>query len=66
MLQEQLRALAGEEADVGPSTTFGQKYIVAGTIQGTTGRAAQVVAVWMILTGEDFPRFVTAYPGAKR
>lgn len=24
-----------------------------------------VVAVWVILSGENFPRFVTAFPGAK-
>jgi hypothetical protein len=36
---------------------------VHGTITGPSGRAAGVVAVWIILNGEDFPRFVTAYPG---
>jgi hypothetical protein len=28
-------------------------------------RDAQVVVVWIILDGEQFPRFVTAYPGAR-
>ena len=34
-------------------------------MQGPSGRIAQIVVVWIILSGEDFPRFVTAYPGAK-
>jgi hypothetical protein len=28
-----------------------------------SGRSAEVVSVWVVRTGEDFPRFVTAYPG---
>ncbi len=47
------------------TTRFGQKYVVLSTIQGPTGRSAPVVVVWIVLHGEDAPRFVTAYPGAK-
>ena len=28
-------------------------------------KSTQVVTVWIILDGEDFPRFITAYPGDK-
>lgn len=42
-----------------------QKYVVADTIQGPSGRSAQIVVVWIVLEGEEFPRFVTAFPGAK-
>lgn len=58
-----LEALAREgRAEVATATRFGQKYLVRGTIEGRAGRKAVVVTVWIILTGEDFPRFVTAYP----
>lgn len=46
------------------STSFGRKYELRGTLGGPSGRA-EVVSVWIIRTGEDRPRFVTAYPGAK-
>ena len=65
VLQDELLRFAQQEAQLGGATRFGQKYVVLGTIQGRSGRAAQVVVVWIILNGEDFPRFVTAYPGAK-
>jgi hypothetical protein len=54
-------ALRGE-AVIGPTNAHGQKYEVCGTIQGPSGREAQIVSIWIILNGEDFPRFVTAYP----
>lgn len=65
VLRDELRRFAEQEAQLGPATRFGQKYIVPGTIQGPSGASAQVVAVWIVLKDDDFPRFVTAYPGAK-
>lgn len=65
ILQHELTRFASAEAELGPTTKFGQKYVVAGSIQGPSGRTAQVVVVWIVLTGEDVPRLVTAYPGAK-
>jgi len=47
-------------------TPFGQKYIIRGMIAGPGGRRADLVSVWVVLTGEDYPRFVTAYPGGAR
>lgn len=44
---------------------YGQKYEIRGTIAGPVGKTAVVVAVWIVLHGEDFPRFVTAFPGAR-
>jgi hypothetical protein len=43
-------------------TEYGIKYSISGSITGPNGRSANVVSVWIILTGEDVPRFVTAYP----
>lgn len=65
VLQQELLRFATQEAQFGSATRFGQKYVVPGTIQGPAGRVAPLVAVWIVLNGEDFPRFVTAYPGVK-
>jgi filamentous hemagglutinin len=65
VLQAELARFAQEDAVLGGSTRFGQKYLVAGTIHGPAGRDAQIVVVWIILDGERFPRFVTAYPGER-
>lgn len=54
-------ALLGE-AEVAERTDYGQKYTVRGTIEGRAGRRARVVTVWIVLHGEEMPRFVTAYP----
>jgi hypothetical protein len=65
VLRDELYRFASQEASIGAATRFGQKYVVHGTITGPSGRGAGVLAVWIILNGEDFPRFVTAYPGAE-
>lgn len=31
--------------------------------QGPAGRAAALITVWIVRRGEDFPRFISAYPG---
>ena len=64
VLQDELYRFAKQEAQLGGATRFGQKYVVPGTIQGPSGRVARLVVVWIVLNGENFPRFVTAYPGA--
>jgi len=47
------------------ATAYGQKYEVRGIIRGPAGKAAALVAVWIVLAGQEFPRFVTAYPGVR-
>ena len=44
-------------------SNFGQKYEVNGILRGPSGREARVTTVWIVKNGEDFPRFVTVYPG---
>jgi hypothetical protein len=62
-LRDALLALAREgAAEPGVTSVFGQKYVVRGMLRGPTGRAAAVVTAWIVLRGEDVPRFVTAYP----
>ncbi|MBI3201308.1 MAG: adhesin [Myxococcales bacterium] len=45
--------------ELGP---FGQKFEVRATLSSPLGRTAKITAVWIVRTGEDFPRFVTAFP----
>jgi hypothetical protein len=44
------------------STEYGKKYAIIGRLTGLTGRMAEIVTVWIILVGEDVPRFVKAHP----
>jgi hypothetical protein len=47
-------------------TQYGQKYTIRATLVGPAGSSADVVSVWVVRTGEEFPRFVTAYPEGGR
>ena len=44
------------------TTPFGTKYIVDGGLATPSGARARVRTVWIVETGGDIPRFVTAYP----
>lgn len=46
-------------------SSFGRKFEVFGRLRGPQGQEADILSVWIILEGEEFPRFVTAYPKAK-
>lgn len=50
--------------DVGKleETPFGTRYAVEGDLSTPVGRVVRVRTVWYVERGEDFPRFVTAYP----
>jgi hypothetical protein len=61
-LEKDIRGLAiGDVARV-EETDYGTKYEVPGSITGPNGRAAAIVTAWIVLSAEDFPRFITAYP----
>ena len=47
-------------------TSYGKKYEIRGRIGGPAGKTREIISVWIILVGEDIPRFVTAYPGGNR
>ena len=62
-LGEQLLALAqNEDAEEGERSRYGQKYLVSGILTGNLGQEFEVQSVWIILHGDDKPRFVTVYP----
>ncbi|MDM7916428.1 MAG: DUF6883 domain-containing protein [Candidatus Eisenbacteria bacterium] len=54
------------EAEPDQETAFGRKFRVRGTLRGPSGRGAEIVTIWIILRDEDFPRFITAFPGGTR
>jgi hypothetical protein len=43
-------------------TIHGIKYIIEGDIQTPDGRSPRIRSVWIVDTGKDAPRLVTAYP----
>ena len=59
------RHATDNEAVATEANEYGQKYEVRGMLEGPVGKATVLVAVWIVLRGEDFPRFVTAFPGAR-
>lgn len=66
VLAADLRVHAVENPALASETNeYGQKYEIRGTMAGPAGKVAVVVAVWIVLHGEDYPRFVTAFPGAR-
>ena len=52
-------------ARFGQATEYGQKYEVHGILTGPAGKVVELVSVWIILEGDDLPRFITAFPGGK-
>lgn len=42
---------------------YGQRYEIRGRLRGPNGRAGKFVSAWFIKTGDDVPRFLSAYPG---
>ncbi len=47
-------------------TPFGTRYAIESELAAPDGRRPLVRSVWFIENGEDFSRFVTAYPLARR
>ena len=63
-LRDDLLALARTtEAVSGQASTFGRKYEVSGTLRGPNGREARITSVWLAPSGDEAPRFITAFPG---
>jgi hypothetical protein len=51
------------DATPGQESAHGQKFEIRATLVEPNGRTLAIVSVWMVLVGEDFPRFITAFPG---
>ena len=50
------------DAELGEKTKYGQKYIITGDLTGPSGKVMKLKSIWIILTGEELPRFITIYP----
>jgi hypothetical protein len=50
------------DAEQGEKTEYGQKYIITGDINGPSGKVMKLKSIWIILRGEEIPRFITIYP----
>jgi hypothetical protein len=48
-----------------PRETIGVRYVIESIMQAPDGRTPTIRSVWFIETGEEKPRFVTAYPLAR-
>ncbi|MCL5977352.1 MAG: hypothetical protein M1147_04375 [Nitrospirae bacterium] len=44
------------------TSPHGVKYLIEGSIQTPTGTYIKLRTIWIIDSGQDYPRFVTAYP----
>lgn len=66
-LAEDLRSHAvANEAELGAASEYGTKYEVRGAFAGRNGRSVQLCVVWMLMSGENVPRLVTAFPERDR
>ena len=64
-LEADLRAQhVGLPAEMLERTDFGTKYRIDGLLGGPNGRSAEIVAIWIVRTGETQPCLVTLVPGA--
>jgi hypothetical protein len=61
-LARDIRALLENDANLAERTQFGEKYTITGQVVGPNGRRFGLTTVWIILSGENAPRLVTAYP----
>jgi hypothetical protein len=61
-LQTDLRRIAWLAASGSIPTPFGQRYRVHAILRGPSGRNLAVTVVWLVRSGEQFPRLVTAMP----
>jgi hypothetical protein len=46
----------------GQPSAFGQTFEVSGILIGPTGRSGEFTTIWLVRTGDDVPRLVTAFP----
>jgi hypothetical protein len=62
-LESDLREqLATQEAQPGRLSAYGRKYEILGPLTGPNGGTTWVRTIWIVLTGETAPRFVTLIP----
>ena len=65
-LAAQFAQTNAHEPDVEHFALDGQKYTIRTRLEVPSGASADTVSVWVVRTGEECPRFVTAYPEGSR
>jgi hypothetical protein len=66
ILEQDLRSQhLGANVEAAYATRYGMKYEIRANLRGPNGQRADVVSVWIVRQGEDFPRFVTGIPGER-
>ncbi|MBN2320485.1 MAG: hypothetical protein JXR49_15510 [Acidobacteria bacterium] len=58
-----LKVICQESAVHAGHNDYGEKYTVSASIKTPSGVFHDIITVWIVLSGEDVPRFITAYPG---
>lgn len=61
-----LTAVTIEQLQVQAQTPYGERYQADVLIQGPSGAVCQVRTGWIVRTGEEVARFVTAFPHHSR
>src|ERR1035437_756248 len=62
-LAEALRTLAAKtEAAQSVKSSHGQKHVIVGRIESPAGKSPLVQTIWIVDSGSDVARLVTAYP----
>lgn len=62
LLEAGLLSIAKEEEVVSSETTpYGVKYVLLGTMATPSGATVELLTVWMIDSGQEAPRLITAY-----
>ena len=63
MLRGDLRQIIRQEKAVNAGRNdYGEKYTVLARLKTPSGVSRDIITVWIVLSGEDVPRFITAYP----
>lgn len=63
LLEQGLLTIAhGATAQDVVASPHGTKYILAGVLETPGGTSPRIRTIWILETGEERPRFVTAYP----
>jgi hypothetical protein len=66
VLRDALLRIALGEVERASLSEYGDRYSIRVRMDGPNGQSAIILTHWMVRRGENFPRFVTAYPGRKR
>ena len=63
-MEQRLRELVlSEDVVKVEDTRYGRKFSIEGPLECPSGEKVEIVTVWVMLNGENIPRFVTVYPG---